>query len=323
MTPTWQTTHQRGQQTIAVWQQFDPAFTFGEATLASHTAAIATLPPAAQAVATQQDIVDMQRDLRDATLAVITGLARRMPRKLDGDLLPSDPLHSDLRELRNIEMEGIGSTLQRGQMVVSLWTLYNARLAALVPPRPPITIGGQTVADLIAATTGLAARTQAVEDERSALREARSALHAAINTVDSVNKRWFDAWVAEYPPGTPENDALSQIDTGYSPVGGSGGGGGGGGGGGPTVPGVPQGFEALSGTSGSGNLTLNWTAVPGATSYKIRSGAPGPEQLLVGEFTGTTTELNLAPGTEVTLTISALNAAGESAQSAPVTGTAG
>lgn len=218
MSDTWQTIHQRGQQTNAVWNTHAPAYTVGTLTLALHQADVAALPPAAQALTSQQDVVDAARADRDATCNLIKDLSTRVPRVLDGALEPGDPFHGDLEDIRAVEMTGLDTIITRGQRTRSLWEKVNARNAAAVPVQPPVVVGGKTVADLITALTALPVKTQAVEDARSVLSDKRSDLRTLAARVDKNNKRWYAAWEGNFPVGSPERDALSQIDTGGGPV---------------------------------------------------------------------------------------------------------
>ncbi|MEU6622139.1 glycoside hydrolase family 18 protein [Streptomyces litmocidini] len=79
------------------------------------------------------------------------------------------------------------------------------------------------------------------------------------------------------------------------------------------LPAAPTGLTAGSPTSTS--VPLSWTAVPGATSYKVyRGGAP------VATVTGTSyTATGLAPGTSYSFQVSAANSAGESGKSTALT----
>ncbi|MFI0984858.1 chitinase [Streptomyces exfoliatus] len=81
------------------------------------------------------------------------------------------------------------------------------------------------------------------------------------------------------------------------------------------LPAAPTGLAAGSPTSTS--VPLTWTAVPGATSYKVYKGGAA-----VATVTGTSyTATGLAPATSHTFQISAVNGAGESPKSAAVTAT--
>ncbi|AJF67561.1 chitinase [Streptomyces vietnamensis] len=81
------------------------------------------------------------------------------------------------------------------------------------------------------------------------------------------------------------------------------------------TPATPTGLTAGSPTSTS--VPLTWSAVPGATSYKVYRGGA-----LVATVTGTSyTATGLAPSTSYGFQVSAANSAGESAKSAAVSAT--
>ncbi len=215
---SWQTIQERGQQSVAVWGQWNAAFKVGKDTLATLEAAVQALPGAAQNVKIQQDAVDDLRNARDTRVALITLLAVQMPRKLDGDLEAEDPYHGDLENIRGVEITGMGSAETRGQMVNALWLKLNARLAAETPAKPAMTVGGKTQANLQTALTELPERKQLVEKAVSLLNDRRGVLRGFMRTADGLSKRWYAAWQGEFAEGTPQRAALSQIDTG-SPAG--------------------------------------------------------------------------------------------------------
>jgi hypothetical protein len=89
------------------------------------------------------------------------------------------------------------------------------------------------------------------------------------------------------------------------------------GGGGGTPPAAPSGLGTSGATSSS--MVLAWSAVSGATGYNVYRGGSKVNATAVG--TTSYTDTGLAPSTTYTWTVTALNASGESAQSAPATGT--
>jgi fibronectin type 3 domain-containing protein len=99
-----------------------------------------------------------------------------------------------------------------------------------------------------------------------------------------------------------------------------GGGGGGGGGGGLTVPAAPTGLQA---TAGNAQVSLSWNASTGATSYNVkRSTTSGGPYTTVASPTATNyTDTGLTNGTTYYYVVSAVNSAGESANSGQVSAT--
>ncbi|MDR1220670.1 MAG: fibronectin type III domain-containing protein [Treponema sp.] len=85
--------------------------------------------------------------------------------------------------------------------------------------------------------------------------------------------------------------------------------------GGTTAPNAPTGVTASALSSSSVNVS--WTAAPGATSYKVyRSGSPSGTYTQVGSPSSASyTDTGLSSGTTYYYKVSAVNSAGESAQS--------
>jgi hypothetical protein len=102
--------------------------------------------------------------------------------------------------------------------------------------------------------------------------------------------------------------------------GGSSSGGGGNGGGGVTVPAVPSGVTA---TAGNGQVSLTWNASSGATSYHVKraTASGGPYTQVAAPATASYTDSGLTNGVPYYYVVSALNSAGESANSSQVSAT--
>lgn len=265
-TPTWQQILERGQQTLAVWQQHSPGFTTRGLTLAAHQTDVAALSPASQLVADAQDVVDDARAARDAVIGSVAETCIRLPRKLDGELMPDDPYHADLEDIRRFDAESLPTTVSRGQRVLSLWKKLNARNAAASPVIPPLLVGGVAVATFQTQLESLPAKQQTVQDKEAILRDRRGELRTLATKVDRNNKRWYAAWQGEFPAGTPEGDALGQITT-------EGGGSGEGTPGDPPPPPpppVPPGAATIgSVTAGGPDVTVIGMAAEGAETFDV------------------------------------------------------
>lgn len=213
--------HTRGQQTIGVWGTFASGLKVGQLTLAQHTTDVAAIFTAAS----QRDSAEAALD--DARLAVsnlrlsLADLTIRFPRAIEGQIEPGSDLHKNIEECRNIEPNTPENAVARGRRAVILLTAYNAERAAATPPDPEFTIKNAVpgepdmkLSDLQGMVDDMPDLEQEVEDAKSELNKKRSALKKATTKVDKNNKRWFDAWSGNFPDGSDELAALSQIDTG-------------------------------------------------------------------------------------------------------------
>lgn len=104
------------------------------------------------------------------------------------------------------------------QSIVRASATISARHAAAVPPDPELKAKGQTLAQMQTLMADLTTALQTVENKVSEERKAAGALKRASDKVDQENKKWFVAWQGEFAVGTPERDALDQIDTGNAPA---------------------------------------------------------------------------------------------------------
>jgi fibronectin type 3 domain-containing protein len=88
----------------------------------------------------------------------------------------------------------------------------------------------------------------------------------------------------------------------------------------PAPPGAPTGLQA---TAGNAQVSLSWTASTGATSYHVKRSTTngGPYTLVSAPTSGNFIDTGLANGTAYYYVVSALNAAGESANSSPASAT--
>lgn len=213
--------HTRAQQTGAVWTTHAATFKVGKLTAAQHATDAGALFTAANTRDLAQDAVDDARTARDNNFTLLSKLGVAFPRAVEGQLEVDDDYHGEVADCRKIEVVSHADAMARARGVVSLVTRVNTARAALVPPLDPITVkhpdGSNTdvpvatLATILANHPGLM---QTVQDRVADLNKTRGALNRATTKVDQNNKRWFAAWEGNFPEGSAERDALSQIDTG-------------------------------------------------------------------------------------------------------------
>lgn len=213
--------HTRGQQTIGVWGAFASTYKVGKLTLAQHTTDVAGIFTAASQRDTAEAALGAARTAVSNQLLTLADLTIRFPRAIEGQLEPDSDLHQNIEDCRTIEPNTPENAVARGRKVIILLTAFNAERAAATPPDPEFSIKNAVanapdmkLADLQTLVDDMPDLEQDVEDAKSALNKQRSALKKLSTKVDKNNKRWFDAWSGNFPDGSDELAALSQIDTG-------------------------------------------------------------------------------------------------------------
>lgn len=214
MAEFFEAVHQRGQQTLAVWNTHAATFQVGALTLAAHTTDVALLMTHVNDRDVQQDVQDDAVLARDANFGALRDIVVRVPQLIEATLEDDDRLHSDLGDVFAVDPNRTHGGMERARRVVSLWNRVNILRAAMTPALPALTLGATTVANLQTLLTNHPGLLQTVEDERSELNQKTSLLKTTSRRIDRNNKRWYAAWSQNFAIGSPENDALSQIDTG-------------------------------------------------------------------------------------------------------------
>ena len=196
-----------------------PTFEIRGLTLAEHRANVESLPVMDATCTTKELALTHAITARTTIFATLRDLNVRVPGVISGALEDHDGLHADLDKIFAITPgASLESDLKRAKEVHSLWTAYNAQLAALTPPKPALTLR-QGTADVTAAqfdqmwldtVAAVGAERQAAKDWN----EAGLALRTMDRKVDRDNKRWYASWTKAYPVGTPEGDvARSTVPT--------------------------------------------------------------------------------------------------------------
>jgi hypothetical protein len=218
MAEYWEPIRDRGNDTNAVWNQFNPAFKVGALTLTDHQADVALFAGKVQLRDDAEDAYDEAIDAKDLNLQFLQRMNVRAVGVLRGNLAEGDSLLLELDDVAGMPNVGSGKTLARSRKLTTVWTKVNAMRVALTPPLATLTVGATNVEAVSNAITGHEPLLKAVAEKQSAWSATRSDLKKLATRVDTNNKRWFEAWSNDYDEGTPEHDALSQIDTGPGAV---------------------------------------------------------------------------------------------------------
>jgi hypothetical protein len=221
----WEITYERGIATNAVWAM-QPNFELRNLTRFQHTQNVDSLAARAQTRATAEAALSNNYGQRDDLFEKLADLIIRVPGAIEGQLTADDDLHGQLDAIYAIDpSNNFSAALRRARLVAPLWSDFNAQLAAQTPPKPAFTLQYQKPgSDDMAVAIGQAEFVTLVSDCEAALNtvagqqrtvtNAKSALRSLESRVDRDNKRWYQAWTAQFPAGTPEGDAaLSQIPT--------------------------------------------------------------------------------------------------------------
>jgi hypothetical protein len=258
MSEYWEPIRDRGNTTCSIWNQFNLDFTVGKLDLPTHLADVQALEPLVQARDDAEDLYDQAIDARDANWKILHDLNVSAVRVIRGNLEDGDPLMLELDDVSGMPNEGSGRICARSRKLSTLWKKVNTARAAMTPPLDPISVGAALVAAVEAALSANEPKLKTVSDKLASWSSARQVLRAAAEKVDRNNKRWFDAWSGNHPEGSPEREALSQIDTGADAV---------------ALPGLPE-FTAVH-VPGEG-VHIDATAEH-ATHFRVMRKGPGED----------------------------------------------
>ena len=209
----WEVSHARAQQTNAVWSTHNAAFMVGTIDLATHQANTALMFVQAVDVVMSEDALDESKDLRDENLELIHTLNTRVPQLIQSNLPDKDLLQNEVNDVLGVKLGSMAREMQRARRLKSLWVRANAKRGAMIPPLPAIDRNGKVIADLTTAMNAQPGLLQDVADKQAEFNQTKSVLEATNATVDGTNKDWYQAWSNYYDVGSPEHDALSQIET--------------------------------------------------------------------------------------------------------------
>jgi hypothetical protein len=211
----WETTKERAQATLPVWQQHLPAYKVAGKTATDLDGLINQFEPLAQARTAAQDTFDEAiRAVRTALLKMKL-LGTKVPQIIDAQLSENEAIQKDLADAFRSAPRTESGILGRLRALIPVWQRANAALAAMTPPGDPITraVQGvpQTVAMAKALLDGYTALVKTAKDKEELLDTARGTLRAHDRAVAVLIQGWYQAVKASHDPGDPVYEALAGI----------------------------------------------------------------------------------------------------------------
>lgn len=203
----------RGLQSIAVWGEFNIDFTVGKLTHAIHTADVDLITTHTTERDTAKDDFDLAVSNRDTNITTLADLNIRVPHVIESSLEEESQLFNQFAEIYAIAGDSADDKQKRAGKVISLWKLYNTERAAQSPPLGELAVSDLAVTDMEDLLVNHPELIKGANDKKAIWTKKKSQLRITTTRVDKNNKRWFEAWDNNYAEGTPESDALNDIDT--------------------------------------------------------------------------------------------------------------
>lgn len=213
----YQSGQNRANQTIAVVLTHLPGLQVGGVDTNTYTSLCQNLDVLAQTRDTKVADEDTARNAENLAFQALRTMTLSLPQaaeaELDDDIAEEAKLQSHLDEVYAITPRTTELALARGRKVSAALVKINAWLAGRVPPRPQITAGGKSIADLNTAIGAMAPLEQTLENEAAEARDARTDLRNAATALDRLNKRFYKKLKSEARTNPDLAVALVQIET--------------------------------------------------------------------------------------------------------------
>lgn len=213
MPRSWQIIETRAQQTQGVWA-LSGAFTVRGKTKTDHNELITALQAAAVSQETAQNAMDTTIGALEVEYTFFGSMNSAIYQRLDSEVPDTDPLQRDVDQIGRIRPSNRAAIEERTLKTIAAWKKVNAERGVAFPVLPPVTVRGTSVTDYEDRFNLLAATKPEREMAASSWRKENSLLRAATRALDLLNKDWYQAWKSEFPPDTPEGEALIGVDTG-------------------------------------------------------------------------------------------------------------
>jgi hypothetical protein len=205
--------HERGLETVAIWQQYKPNFTVGTITLSTHTADTALLDEHMMQKISAANAWTLAREARNSAAEEINAICARVCGTVESTLADNDSLIKLVRAVRAVKNRSYEAVGKRANETIDLWKALNTHRAAMTPAQPALLIDEMTV-QAFQSTKGNYLQLLANVKSKDVAHDGKlKQLRSTVKRVDRQNKRWFKAWRAHFGAGTTERGALDRVST--------------------------------------------------------------------------------------------------------------
>jgi hypothetical protein len=212
MPMNWQIVLQRSEQTQGVWA-LDDSFTVRGLSKDVHSDHAGQIAPAATAQETAADGLDTAEAEVRTEYAFFQTMNSAIGQRLDSEVPDDEPLQRDVDQITGIRQTSEASIDERTLKTIVCWKKINTARAAATPALGPVIVRGTAVAAYETRSHALADLRAPREQAASTWRTMNNALRTKTRRTDRENKDWYRAWASEYPPATPNGEALAGVDT--------------------------------------------------------------------------------------------------------------
>jgi hypothetical protein len=247
---------ERGLASAAIWNNNAPTFLVGELSLTAFLTQVNLLSTRLFELAQSEDALHTARMARDGAAANLLALIPNACRLIAGTAAIGDAVADKVQAVYRVKGKAFVDVKQKAEKLAVAWTAVNAHRAALSPAQTPLLVGAKTVDALQSDCGNYAQLLKNVWDKEDPLATKRQQVNNVAALVDRYNKRFYQAWLGNWPAGSPERAALGIIDTGPAPA----------------IPG--PGVFLSSSVLPNGNVKLSFGASR-ALTYTLLHKAPG------------------------------------------------
>ena len=209
---------ERGLASGAIWNNNAPTFTVGELSLSAYLGQVNLLSTRLYELAQGEDTLHTARMGRDNVAANLLALIPNACRLISSTAAIGDAIADKVQAVYRVKGKAFVDVKQKAEKLVIAWSAVNAHRAALSPVQQPLLVGLKTVQELQSDCGNYAQLLKNVWDKEDPLATKRQQVSNIAALVDQYNKRFYKAWLGNWPAGSPQRAALGIIDTGSAPA---------------------------------------------------------------------------------------------------------